>query len=295
MTLKQIRTVDIQSHKDVTIDLPEKGLIRFSGKNSSGKTVIGRTLNELITGGMSRPKTRASLINRKARFGEITVTRWDDVSLKVHIAREAAQTYIEYSVPGEETVTRYLADKNMAYYVKQFGYHYMEDHEICIQYADRDAPMLFFKTPKKANLACIEVARSDDDAQTSLDEFNKLLKTCKDVRESKENQVSACQIALKELKIYDINYLKIQQRNLQAIAENLKNIYIPTIPEIPALVHVDTISYHEPNLPEIRFPEIYPVFGLKQIFIDIVKLQEDVQDILDNKCPTCGKGLVDAW
>ena len=47
--LKTIRTRNIQSHKDVLIELPETGLVVFTGDNSNGKSVITKVLEDLIS------------------------------------------------------------------------------------------------------------------------------------------------------------------------------------------------------------------------------------------------------
>lgn len=293
MTLKQIRTVNIQSHKDITIDLPPTGLIRFSGKNSNGKTVIGRTILFLISGKLNRPRKRAALVNKNATFGEITMVRYDDVTLVVHITREASQTYLDYIVPGEEPVRRYLSDKNFGYYVKQFGWHYMPDYDISIQYADREDPMLFYRTHPKANLACINFARSDEEAEQAVVQFDEVLASCKSAKDAQTQTITACQVALNELRVPDISYLKIQLESLLKSYERLSVIHVPEIPELPDVVKASTVSFHEPNLPEVRYPRILPVFSLGSHYIKIAGIQKEIMEIMQNKCPTCGKELLD--
>ena len=46
--IKTIRTHNIQSHKDVLIELPETGVVVFQGPNSNGKSVITKVINSVL-------------------------------------------------------------------------------------------------------------------------------------------------------------------------------------------------------------------------------------------------------
>ena len=48
MTLKRITTRYLQSHREITIELPEKGLIGFYGDNSNGKSVIVKATDDIV-------------------------------------------------------------------------------------------------------------------------------------------------------------------------------------------------------------------------------------------------------
>ena len=70
-SLKRITTRNIQSHREVVIDLPRTGLVRFSGLNSNGKSVITKTTNAIVSGNLTSPKVRNTLVSKDAVAGEI--------------------------------------------------------------------------------------------------------------------------------------------------------------------------------------------------------------------------------
>ena len=146
MTLKQIRTTNIQSHKSVVIDLPEFGLIRIAGPNSAGKSVILKVLKYALENEIAKPKVRGSLISRRCSFGEATYVRWDDVELTIHLTIDASTTWISLKKPNEEPVVRYLADKNYRDLIAEFGFHYNEKRDFSINIGEGDKSILMYTT-----------------------------------------------------------------------------------------------------------------------------------------------------
>lgn len=96
MVLKQIISRNIQNHKEVVIDLPPTGFVMFVGDNSNGKSVIIRATRDLLCNNIKKPQVRYDLVNKNASYGEMIYTRDDGAMLILHLAREAATTYVSY-------------------------------------------------------------------------------------------------------------------------------------------------------------------------------------------------------
>ena len=135
MTLKKITTRYLQSHREVVIDLPEKGLVGFYGDNSNGKSVIRKATEDIIKNDITKPKARLSLVNNRSGYSwaEIEYERYDGMIFLVHIHLEAAQTWFELVRPGSSERNRaYLSSKLLPEYVREFGFHYIPQRDISL-------------------------------------------------------------------------------------------------------------------------------------------------------------------
>ena len=215
MTLKQIRTTNLQSHRSVVLDLPEFGVVRLGGPNSSGKSVVLKPLNYLLDKQIAHPKTRASLISRGTSFGEATYVRQDDVELTIHVTVDASTTYVSLKYPDKDPIIRYLADKNYRDLAYEFGFHYNEDRGISINISEGDKSILFYKTNGPTNMDILDIALSDGYAQTVLDNLEETAKITRDFRDKSITSVQIIDSALSELKTYDVEALQSKLSKLQ--------------------------------------------------------------------------------
>lgn len=291
MTLKQIHLVNIQSHKDNVFDLPETGVIRFGGSNSAGKSAVFKPLLYLLQGGLGNPKTRAGLISWGCQSGEATYTRSDDVCLKIHICVEAAATWVEISSPTLGNIKRYLADKTYKQLVEVFGIHYNANRGLSLNYASGDGPIMFFTTPHCANGDMVNVALTDGPSNVALMNIDLTIKQAQEVREKATTSIPLLQETLKALTVYDEDALAEKQHKLIEYFEVLSTIYIPDIPEIHAVPNVSTVRVYTPKIPAISFPKVYDV---RCNIVDIRREAADLKEVMEGKCPTCGRRLYDA-
>jgi len=292
MTLKQIHLVNIQVHKDNVFELPEKGVIRFGGANSAGKSAVFKPLLYTLTGQIRKPKDRAGLISWHESYGEATYTRYDGVSLKIHIAIEAAATWVEISSPTHGSIKRYLADKSYAQLPEVFGLHYDQKRGLSLNYASGDGPIMFFTTPHCANGDIVNTALTDGPSDIALARMEETVKQAQEVREKASNAIPLLTETLNAITIFDEEALAEKQRKLIGYYDVLSTIYIPDIPDIQAVPKVDTLDVYIPSvLPVINFPKVYDV---KCSIEDIRREAADLQEVLDGKCPTCGRRLCDA-
>ena len=288
MVLKQIITRNIQNHKEIVIDLPPTGLVLFAGENSNGKSVIVRTTRDLLQNNIKKPRCRAELVNRKATFGEITYVREDDVTLTLHITREAAGTYVVLQSPGAEDVVRYLSDRNYIELVRMFGWNVCEDTGVSLNIAEGDEALLFYKTPNKINGKVLQSANTDPIAEQSL---LQLETTLSDARKFKDNAVAQTRIissTLSGLEIHDIDALNTRKEKLEYYYRNLSAVYLPTLPVVKPVPKVRINPYYVPRLPKIKYPRVVSV---KCAIPDITQLAQEIATLKEHKCPMCGRGF----
>lgn len=286
MVLKQIITRNIQSHKEVVIDLPPTGLILFTGENSNGKSVIVRATRDILQNNIKKPQCRADLVNRDASFGEITYVRSDDAILTVHITREAASTYFVLKLPEHEDVVRYLADKNYMELIRAFGWNVCEDTGVSLNIAEGDEALLFYKTPNKVNGKVLQSANTDPVAELVLEQCQE---TLKETRAFKDNAVAQTRIingTLSGLQIFDMEALAEYKRKLEYYYQNLSVVYFPRIPDIPEVPNLNIHYYYKPKLPNIDLPNVYKI---RCEIPDIVPMAEDLEKLKNYECPVCGR------
>lgn len=291
MTLKQIHLVNIQAHKDNVFELPETGIVRFAGNNSAGKSAVFKPLFYLLTGQIRKPRDRAGLITWGTSYGEATYTRYDDVSLKIHVALEAAATWVEISSPANGSIKRYLADKSYTQLAEVFGIHYNQNRDLSLNYASGDGPIMFFTTPHCANGDMVNIALTDGPSNVALATIEETIKQAQTVREKASASIPLLNETLNAITLYDEEALSNKQSQLIACYNVLSTIYIPDIPDIHAVPKVDTLSVYIPqNLPTVRFPRVYDV---KCHVEDIRREAADLREVMEGKCPTCGRRLCD--
>lgn len=288
MVLKQIITRNIQNHREVVIDLPEHGLIVFTGNNSNGKSVIVKTTLKMLNGDITKPRKRASLVNRNATFGEIIYVRNDDVVLTMHLAREAAATFIKYEEPGKEPIVRYLSDKSYKELIKDFGWHYDDTSGISLNIAEEEDALLFYKTSNKINCSILETATCDTRANKVAESFEQTLKDARSFRDQAVAQIRTYSSALQDLRVEPVQPLIEKREKLAYCYRNLNAVYIPSIPDIEPVPIVHFADVYSPNLPEIKYPRI---ISLSCDIPDILGVAEELRVLNEHRCPMCGRGF----
>ena len=291
MTLKSIHLVNIQSHKDSLFEFPETGIVRIGGGNSAGKSAVFKPLFYLMDNGIAKPSVRAGLVSKGSSYGEATYTRHDEVAITIHVTTEASTTWVSLSKPGVQPVRRYLADKSYRELLTVFGLHYNDKREICINYGSGDGPILFFTTSHRTNGEAVDMALTDNQANTALEAFTNTLKQAQEIRDKAVAAIPVIKDTLAQIQIYDVDEQVAIQSKLIGYFNVLNNIYIPNIPEIEAVPEVKLLSVYKPTLPEVVYPKVYDI---RCNIPDITGIAREVNEVLDGRCPTCGRRLLDA-
>lgn len=288
MVLKQIRTRNIQNHREVVIDLPPSGLIVFTGDNSNGKSVIRKVTKMLISGAISDPHERADKVNRESVSGEVEYIRDDDARLLCHIQREANATFVELHIPGEEPVRRYLADKSYMELVARFGWHYDPVTEVTLQIARANEALLFYTTPLKTNGRVLASALTDPSAEVAAANLQNTIKETKAYRDRYSVSLATLYENLRKLEIEDTSEMEAKLGFLKRAQQTLSSVYFPSIPEIHKVPDVNVVDLYKPTIPKIKYPRIYEATCR---IPDILGIARELRSLQDMRCPTCGRGF----
>ena len=290
MVLKRIKTKNLQSHKEVVLDLPKTGLILLYGGNSNGKSVIVKMTRDLLQNNIKHPKCRAELINRSMTYGEIEYTREDDVVLTVHLTREAATTYIKLTYPNGQEILRYLADKNYLDLAREFGWNISSDTGISLNIAESDDALLFYKTHYKVNAKVLQSANTDPLAERALEQLEETLKTTRKFRDDAIASTRVISSALNQLVVHDVESLYSIKERLEYYKSTLSGIEFPVIPEIKAVPKIKFISYYKPEIPKIKLPKLMTYM---ERIPNIIPVARELKEVSNYICPTCKRRFVD--
>ena len=283
--IKTIRTRNIQSHKDVYVELPETGLVVFTGDNSNGKSVIRRVLHDTISYAIRNVRVRKTLINKECNEGYIEVTKYDGSVLFININIEAALTWVRLTRQNGEEVTRYLSDKTIPELIREFGFHYDDNRGISLNICDSDESILFFRTSHATNYDIITSALTDSDAQMRYEVLKEQYQQASNLKAQFQDAARVATAARTTLAMYNVEEEQELMNKLYKCANIMEHTYVPKLRKVNPVPYVKFI-----NLPEVRLRKVYsPKFiELPQVRLrDTTRLQTEIDSLLKGECPTC--------
>ncbi len=283
--IKTIHTRGIQSHDDVLIELPETGLVVFSGDNSNGKSVIRKVLEDTIAYNINKAKVRKSLISKDRSEGSLEIIKYDGSSLYVNINLEASQTWVRLTRANGESVVRYLADKNIPELVREFGFHYNDTRDISLNICDSDDSILFFRTSHATNGDILVSALTDTEAQMRYDVLYEQYQEALSNRRQFLDNLQVAQAAKEALVLYNIEEEQELHDICARAASLLSKFYWPDMKEVPEMIFLPTFNirtlrlqgYVElPHIPVVRMN----IRDISAVALDLIQIEKGV-------CPTC--------
>lgn len=302
--IKTIRTKNIQSHKNVSIELPEKGLVVFVGENSHGKSVIDKVLMDLISGAIKTKSVRKSDLSRETAEGSFEITKYDGTSLYLNLNIEAASTWVRLTRSNGETVKRYLSDKNICDLVEEFGFHYNKERGISLHVSEAESALLFFKTNHVTNGDILSPAVEDRDAQVRIEHLEEQYQEAMCMRNTAADNIRVATTAKESIRLYDIGTEEKLRDECLKCATVLSHFYKPDIQKLPVVPHALIVDVHRPKyveLPEVPTLLVIEVPKLRLRDIKVPPLVEvhapkmksltpiwnDLQAVKRGVCPEC--------
>lgn len=283
--IKTIRTRNIQSHRDVYVELPETGLVVFTGDNSNGKSVIRRVLHDTISYAIRNVRVRKTLINKECNEGYLEITKYDGSVLLININIEAALTWVKLTRPNGEEVTRYLSDKTIPELIREFGFHYDDNRGVSLNICDSDESILFFRTSHATNYDIITSALTDSDAQMRYEVLKEQYQQASNLKAQFQDAARVATAARTSLAMYNVEEEKELMDRLYKCANIMEHTYVPKLRKVNPVPYVKFIT-----LPEVKLRKVYsPKFiELPQVRLkDTTRLQAEIDSLLKGECPTC--------
>ena len=265
--------------------MPETGLVVFSGDNSNGKSVIRKVLEDTIAYNINKAKVRKSLISKDRNEGSLEIIKYDGSSLYVNINLEASQTWVRLTRSDGESVTRYLADKNIPELVREFGFHYNDTRDISLNICDSDDSILFFRTSHATNGDILISALTDTEAQTRYDVLYDQYQEALATRRQFLDNLQVARTAKEALVLYNIEEEQELHDICAKAASLLSKFYWPRLREVPEMIFLPTI-----NIPTLRLQgyAVLPHIPIVRMNIrDISAVSRDLIQIEKGVCPTC--------
>lgn len=283
--LKTIRTRNIQSHEDVFIELPETGLVVFTGDNSNGKSVITKVMEDVVSNAISNVRVRKSDINRDCNSGTLEITKYDGSSLFVNLNIEASQTWVSLTRANGEVVKRYLADKTIPDLVREFGFHYNKERDISLNICDSDSSVLFFGTSHVTNGDIITSALTDPDAQMRYDVLSEQSRQALVLKQNFEDNVKIARAARRALIMYDVDDLQKKLEQVRKLENVMSHVYVPELREVQPALELRLIPETPVTLRELYEPRIIPISEVRQRGLE--KSQVELDSYMKGECPVC--------
>lgn len=290
MRIKYIRTQNIQSHKDVLIEFPEEGVVVLCGDNSSGKSVIRRTLQFILDGSIGNSSKRCPLIRRNEPFGEIEIEADTGLYFKAHIAIEASDTYGLLRYPDGTEVKRYLRDKVISDMLKEFNFHYNADRDISLTIRNTDDGMPFVNTSPVVNGDLLSSALVDEQAELKIASLKDHIMSVRSAMEQALMEINASETILNSIVITDEEAdMQVYRKCIKAY-DILSHFYTPKLEfDLPNVPNVPLLEIYKPRIKKIKTPLAIEVY--KPTLLNLEKLQKEVETIEKGVCPTCHQSL----
>ena len=298
--LKEIHMTNVQSILQADmVDLPEKGIIRFYGNNSNGKSVLFKFINEMVNDTVFSKAARLDLINWSIDtppWCEVTFVRNDDLVLTVHVHEEAAQCWSEFyykdKAASEGRKRTPASSKLLSTYVATFGFHCGSGCSLNL--ADQDDALMFFGTSPRETFDIVDTALTDKHAVAAIDELKRVKNEAMQSRKNSKDVLTAMEHALSTLEVEDI--AKLQER-----ADKLRELQVYAKFKVPK---VTLTPLEKPKaMPMFKLPvikDIPALLGMPVLHIDfdydfkqLWTAIRDVRSVLDGECPTCKRKLIE--
>lgn len=323
--IKEFLLMNLQSHKNTVIVLPETGLVRFVGENSNGKSVLPKVLSATISCTLNRKELRDSLIRRGESQGLFMIRKYNDDYLKVNIHRESAKTFYELRI-GENIIKRYISDKNLNELIELFGFHYNSKRNISLNNYETNTPLLMVSNSDVENWDILDEAMADTRGQNAAECLRENKKELEEIKKKLTEQISRDRAVLASCVLYNLekqetiqmrakNYIsainkmmcsKLPEVKRPMDINSIKRLSIPNLPNIKTLdcnTQIETIKLlNTYKLPSIK-PEINKGILLNWKVLDFNTELENIKQIADRHftakdslskciCPTCKRKWV---
>lgn len=273
--LKSITLKNIQSIPEAVINLPEHGIVRFSGRNGHGKSITEKVVEKSVSGAIRDAKTRKSLISKWASTGELIMETYTGKKIKVRLSIDASSTYVEYTDNKTgNTYRRYLADgkDSIALLFRMFGFHYNADRDVSLNIYKTFGSILFVDTPGVLNYDIISEATTDMHAEKALetekqfiDEQTRAYKETEQTFTTNQQKKELLQFCDIEAETAIINEYTLLADMIEAFSyvpdikplESVPDIRILGITKIPEIPELKSL----PNIDSIRILSSVPVIA----------------------------------
>lgn len=288
----RITMKNLQCIGEAVIEFDNQSIIEFTGDNSNGKSVLSKTLDVILSGEVRDKTTRKELINDNCEEAFLSI-QYETRILLVRLHVEVSQSYIAYypnSNDLQKCYARPLGDwDGCKILIDKFGFKTYASGSISLQVMPTWGAIPFITTNGAVNYEIVDDITRDKVAEEFLAAFqNYTYPTFRQLIANKQQQLDMSKTVLESIVDYDVEGLDTAIKEMRDIYEvishisylNLENVPIPDI----SIIELSPLELIAPPIVEAvpMFPNLEP----------IGKELDDLLDILNGVCPTCGKPLI---
>lgn len=300
---------NIQSIVNAAYDLPDYGLVQIVGPNSNGKSILIKAVNAVTSLKILDESYRASLIRDGESAGSISMS-YNGKMLIVHLNRDRMLCSVTLVREDGEKVIRNFREKGIAELISEFGFICFDDNNLCLQVFETFGQMPFVNTSNKVNDEIVKRVTEDPGAQKFLENYKTVThKIILEQHAKLKEQIESRRRLRSSMVMFDHERYQASYEKMKKLYEELKcldvleldfiqpppmlEVYeVPEIEldEIPIVPRVDIIDVDVPTLQFIAYKD---ALSIPENIESLEKDVDDINTILDGKCPTCGKTLVE--
>lgn len=286
-----IQLQNVQAITEAAIEIPDNSIVEFTGENSNGKSIISKVIERLTAGDLRNKDIRRTIIKDGCDTALILFTskEWD---LLLNLTIELAGSRIGLRRVGEEQwIIRPLSDSDgCAELIYMFGFRTYSKGDICLQLAPTFGAIPFITTSGATNAEIVQDITTDKVADEFLQTFKNItFPLLKDTLARKKTEAAALQTVLDNLHPYDWEVYEELQNKIRPVYFALRDYNEIEIADIP-IPFLKIYPYKETVINNI------PVINVYNIFDYINNPESEIEnyiEIMNGRCPTCGKPLME--
>lgn len=285
----RVELTNIQSIKSAVYELEEKGITQIIGENSNGKSILIKAMSFVANTHIKDAEEREVIINDSLDSGIITMNR-DNMTLKVSIAREAANCRYELTRKNGEVISRTIREGGLEQLAEEFGWVSFEGN-VCLQIFETFGIMPFVNNRVSGDYDIVDYIITDRVANNFVEAYNKITYPAfKQYVADLKSKVDSTQRILDGITFYDIDKYEDILYKLKSFQRNITHLKVfnPTkLPITKAFRYIEIEPIKVSRMPIYKVAPIAPT--VKSLFLEI----KDYYEALNGMCPTCGTGFKD--
>lgn len=300
---------NIQGIKEKCVyELPDEGIVQITGDNSNGKSILIKSIAAIAQLKIVDNEERRALINDDSKVGMIALT-YKGKTLVVKLHEDRNSCIVQLVRNDGSKIARAFRDGGLQEIVEEFGFRVYNKSALCLQVFETFGVMPFVNTTPDVGYEIVDAVTTDTVAQQFLQNYKTVThKTTKDMISKYSKELDGLYRTKSVVTLFD--YVKYEQMYgrlsaLYNVVKNLKYIMLEKIIVLPDVKCVDTrapelekimvlpdIKCIDIQMPRLsRVPIVYPIPNICELD-NLAQEIEDIMEILEGKCPTCGQYLV---
>lgn len=305
-----IELINVQTIPEFRFEFPKEGIVKFSGDNNDGKSILRKFLFDIIGCQLHIKDNRHCLINDDKEFAICRVHRHSGMQLEVYAHRESSKTYYKLDLPDGTSVLRYLKDKGLDELVYDFGFHYLAKRDFSFNVHPANTPNLFETTTSICNKEAYDSVTEDMHLNQAIESVENLIVEVKDEINKADTKLAITRSKINNYVLIDEMKEMNKVRNLQRLLKAIDSI--PVI-ELIDLKEVPDVSYlRSLDTTNLRYYLEHMALPTKDVgkYIKNAKILNEIpmltnalpsmREFLINKkayeeetCPVCGRRVFD--